>query len=270
VVDDASFQSEPFQGLSRGPLLGFWPDLNPDDTALISYVNSSGAPKGVVLSHENVICNCMQLQHPFRINGSDRFLCVLPLSSVAAEILLLLAPWAAGAACILRDAGAPSLLQDLVQSRATVFAGAAQLYSRMAESPDFEHCELSCLRLAICTSGPVGEPLLKLFEDCHDILIVEGYGRVEAGALSCANPYTGVRKAGSLGMPLPGQDCRIADERGRELPAGNTGEIVIRGGNVMKGYYRDPESSAAALRNGWLHTGDRARADHDGYYYLAE
>ena len=109
--------------------------------------------------------------------------------------------------------------------------------------------------------------MLTVFQERHDALIVEVYNRAEATCLCCANPYTGVRKSGSLGLPLPGLKCAIVDAQGRELPPGAKGEIVVRGPNVMKEYYKDPEDTKKALRGGWLHTGDFGYIDSDGYYW---
>jgi acyl-CoA synthetase (AMP-forming)/AMP-acid ligase II len=120
----------------------------------------------------------------------------------------------------------------------------------------------------VCSSGPVGEDTFRRFEEWHDALIVEVYGLPEVTCLACANPYTGVLKPGSLGLVLPGQEVRISGSRGEDLPAGESGEIVVRGPNVMKEYFRDPDATARTLRDGWLHTGDRGHVDADGYYYL--
>ncbi|NWG14701.1 MAG: AMP-binding protein [Acidobacteria bacterium] len=269
VVDDPGFAQAPFEGLERGRILGFWPDLEADDPAVISYTRgTTGDPKPVVLTHRNLISNCAQTLQPFRIDETDRFFCALPLSSVAAEVLLVLLPWIAGGSCILGEAYAARLLVELEESRATVLAGTPALYEMIAGSTGFAHSNISTLRLAICYSGPVGRKILRQFEERHDILIVEGYGLVEATCLTCANPYTGVRKPGSLGLPLPGLECRIVDAEGHYLGPGKTGEIVVRGPNVMAGYYRSPRETEAALRGGWLHTGDFGYADPDGYYFL--
>lgn len=270
-IDTPSFAAPPFQSLTRGPILGFWPDLDPEESAVISYNKTrSGSWKSVVLSHRNLVSNCVQMVQPFRINETDRFLCATPLTSVAAAVLLILAPWASGGGCILREAYSPQVLHDISERRATIIAGMPRLYEMLASAPEFGESDLSSLRLAICSSGPVGEKILLQFEQQHDALIVEGYGPAEATCLCCANPYTGVRKPGSLGLPLPGTECRIIDRDGRELSPGERGEIVVRGPSVMKGYYRDPDASANALRGGWLHTGDFGYTDSDGYYYLSE
>ncbi len=268
-VDAPSFSQAPFQNLTKGSILGFWPDLDPEEAAVISYVkDASGGLKPVLLSHRNLVSNCVQMQQPFRINETDRFLCAAPLSSVASVVLLVLAPWCAGGACVLREAWSSEVLQDLREMRITALAGTPRFYEMLAGTPGFVDSDLSSLRLAICISGPIGEGILEQFEKQHDALIVEGYGPPEATCLCCVNPYTGVRKPGSLGLPLPGQECRIVDAAGSVLPAGERGEIIVRGPNVMKGYYKDPDASARVLRDGWLHTGDSGCTDSDGYYYL--
>jgi long-chain acyl-CoA synthetase len=271
TVDDDSFSKPPFENLEHGSVLGFWPDLDPDDPAVISYTRgTTGDPKPVVLTHHNLISNCHQTTQPFRIDETDRFLCALPLSSVAAGVLLVLLPWMTGGTCVLRDAYCPNVLHEIEESRATVLAGTPALYEMIAGSATFARRHIPTLRLAICHSGPVGRKLLRQFEERHDVLIVEGYGLVEGTCLTCANPYTGVHKAGSLGLPLPGQECRIFDEQDNALPPGHVGEIVVRGPNVMKEYYREPQATARTLRGGWLHTGDSGYADSDGYYYLQQ
>ncbi len=270
VVDDAAFVGPPFYGLTGGSVIGFWPDLDPGDTALISY--QSGAQRNrraVVLTHRNLLSNCYQVLQPFRIDETDRFICALPLNVTTSEVLLLLGPWAAGATCVLGEPVPELLPRQIEQTCATVLAGTPDFYYRLAASPGFRSCNLSSLRLAICGAGPVGQDVFRQFEERHDALIVEGYGLAEATCLTCANPYTGVLKPGSLGLVLPGQECRIADPTGEELPAGESGEIVVRGPNVMKEYFRDPAATANALRGGWLHTGDKGYLDNDGYFYLS-
>lgn len=268
-VDDASFEKPPFRGLTGGSVLGFWPDLDPGGAALICYTRrSSRTRKAVVLTHRNLLSSCYHMLQPFRIDESDRFMCAVPLHASAAEVLLVLAPLAAGGTCILRQPVPESLPNEIEQSGATVLAGMPVLYQRIANSPDFERCDLSSLRLAVCSSGPVGEDTFRRFEERHDALIVEGYGLPEVTCLACANPYTGVLKPGSLGLVLPDQEVRIVDSRGEDVSTGRSGEITVRGPNVMKEYFRDPDATARALRDGWLHTGDTGHVDADGYYYL--
>jgi long-chain acyl-CoA synthetase len=270
VTDDDSFGAPPFEWLASGPVLGFWPDLNPDDPALISFARGpQGRRKAVVLTHRNLISSALQVLQPFRVDGTDRFLCALPLSTTVSEVLLVLVPWAAGATCILRDAASLSIPSIIEKTCASFLAGTPGLYQQITGSADLTRCDLSSLRLALCTSGPADDDVYREFEQRHDALLVEGYGLVEATCLTCANPYTGVRKRRSVGLPLPGQECRIVDQGGRELPPGAPGEIVMRGPNVMKGYDGDPVATSRAIRDGWLHTGDQGYVDADGYYYLS-
>jgi long-chain acyl-CoA synthetase len=267
-VDDESFAKPPFQKLSRGPVLSFWPDINPDDPALIAYNRTtSGLLKPVVLTHTNLLSSSFQMIRPFRLNETDRFLCTTPLHSLDAEALLVLAPIAAGACCILGEMDSSRTVQEIEKHQATVIAGSPQFFEKISRSDAFADTDLSSLRLAICHSGPVGKKTFEAFKDCHDALIVEVYNRAEATCLVCANPYTGVRKPGSLGLPLPGLECDVVDSEGRELPPGAAGEIVVRGSNVMKEYYKDPDSTKSVLKNGWLHTGDSGCMDQDGYYW---
>jgi long-chain acyl-CoA synthetase len=270
AVDGDSFAEPPFNKLEGGSVLGFWPDLDPDSAALISYAPGVAAGhKGVVLTHRNIVSNCLQVLQPFRIDETDRFLCGLPLSTTVAEILLLIVPWLSGAACVLRQPGAGGLLRDIQESRVTVLAGVPELLGRLASSREFADSDLSALRLAISFSGPIDRAVLRQFEEQHDALIVESYGALEASCLVCSNPYTGLRKPGALGLVLPGQECRVVDRAGKDLPAGAAGEILVRGPNVMKEYFRDPVATAKALKGGWLHTGDQAWVDSDGYYFPA-
>jgi long-chain acyl-CoA synthetase len=265
VVDDLAFAGAPFQNLSGGTVLGFWPDLSPADPAALLYAPGKNP---VALSNQNLVSNCVRMLQPFRIDESDRFLCELPLSSITAAVILLLAPWAAGATCVLRGAFSPRLVGEIEENGITVLAGTPALYRRIVESPRFSSANLSSLRLALCTAGSAGERTSAEFEERHDALIVEAYGSLETSGLCCANPYTGIRKPGSVGLPLPGQECRIVTRKGEEFAPGIFGEILVRGPNVMKGYYGNEEATTRALRDGWLHTGDEGYIDSDGYYFL--
>lgn len=267
-IDDESFSKPPFQDLLYGPVLSFWPDLSSGDPALISYRReTSGRLRPVVLTHENLLSNALQMLRPFRLNDSDRFLCPAPLHSLDAEVLLVFAPLAAGGCCILQDPGRQRVIEDVFDLQATVLAGTPQFFEMISTSDAFARTDLFSLRLAICHSGAVGGKTLATFQDRHDALIVEVYNRAEATCLICANPYTGVRRPGSIGLPLPGQECAIVDKQGGELPPGTVGEIIVRGPNVMKEYYKDPEGTKQALRDGWLRTGDSGYVDVDGYYW---
>jgi long-chain acyl-CoA synthetase len=271
VVDDESFLDEPFRGLERSAsVLRFWPDLSPDAAALIAFTTGRrGTRKPVVLSHRNLVAAAGQLVQPFRIDETDRFVCLLPMSWVFSQVFLTLTPWVVGATAVLADMSQSSARDCVVAGRASVTAGTPGLFESLLDASGSSGRAGSALRLAVCYAGVVGERVLHEFENSYDAFVVEGYGVLEATCLTCANPYTGVRKRGSVGLPLPGQQCRLADPYGNDVPSGATGEILVRGPNVMTGYYGDSAASASVLRDGWLHTGDFGTVDADGYYYLA-
>jgi long-chain acyl-CoA synthetase len=269
LTDGQSFAEAPFYGLSHGAVLGFWPDLAPDDAALIAYTRGTRGPhKAVMLSHRSLISNCLQILQPYRIDWSDRFYCAIPLQSAFAIVLLLLAPCLVGGTCVLRYDLSREIARDIQENRATIIVGPPALYDGIVSTPNFPAYDLSSLRLAVCSHGAIDREILRRFEEPHDVILVEAYAVTEATALSCTNPYTGLRKPESIGLPFPGQECRIVDEQGRELTAGERGAIVVRGPNIMIGYFGEEDASARALRGGWLHTGDYGRVDSDGYYYL--
>ena len=270
LVIDAGDAAAGFDPLAGGPVLDFWPDLDPGDAAALVFTRGTGGRrKAVLLSHTNLIANSSQLIQPLRINSTDRFYRALPLASPSGLVLELLTPWSAGACAVLHSGRAScSLPALLAERRITVLTGTPALFEDLARSDEVDSRNLSALRLGACVPGPVSAAVLERFEERYDALIVEGYGLTEATCVSCVNPYTGVRKPGSLGLPLPGQQCRLALGSEREPEAGQVGEIVLRGPTVMLGYFDDPAGTRAALRDGWLHTGDYGYADSDGYYHL--
>jgi long-chain acyl-CoA synthetase len=255
---------------TRG-VLDFWPDLGAGDAALILFTRGRGGkPKPVVLTHLNLLSNARQMLQPLRIQASDRFYAALSLASAPGLVLQGLVPWAAGAGTILAPEEPPAaLFAALARSGASVLAGTPDLYRAAGEQRAAEGCDLGVLRLAICGPGPVSAEVHAQFQERFDALIVEGYGLTEATCLCCVNPYTGVRKPGSLGLPLPGQECRVVGPDGEDRAAGQVGEIVVRGPNLMKEYFDDPAGTRRVLRDGWLHTGDAAWVDEDGYYHLS-
>jgi long-chain acyl-CoA synthetase len=259
-----------FQAFARAPALDFWPDLDPEAGAAILFTSVRvAAPKPVLLSHTNLLSNAGQMLQPLRVHSGDRFYGTLPLASPGGLVLQLLAPWFGGAMVRLSSSrgAAGGLLAELAGRRSTVLIGTPELFGSAASEAAAEPVELTSLRLAACYPGPASGAMHRQFQESFDALVVEGYGLTEATCLTCVNPYTGIRKPGSLGIPLPGQECRIVDGDSRSLPAGTPGEIVVRGSNVMKEYFGDPAATAAVLRDGWLHTGDTGFVDGDGYYH---
>jgi len=269
LVDEESAAPD-FAKFVHGPALDFWPDLDPGDPAALVFTQGrDGRRRGVLLSHGNLIANATQLLQPLRVNATDRFFHALPLASSSGLVLQLLLPWTAGACAVLPDPVRSGIHAELERHRITVVVGSPVLYGDLARTERKVARASSALRLAACIGGAVGDAVQRSFEERYDALIVEGYTLTEATCVACANPYTGVRKSGSLGLPLPGQECRIEPGTGSAPDARAVGEILLRGPNVMKGYFDDPGATHAALRDGWLHTGDLGYVDSDGYYHLA-
>jgi long-chain acyl-CoA synthetase len=136
--------------------------------------------------------------------------------------------------------------------------------------PEAETADTSSLRLVVCGAAPMPAELIARVEDVLGVALIEGYGLSEGSCASTLNPYHGVRKPGTVGLPLPGQDVRVVDQLGNPVPQGERGEIVIRGANVMRGYLNRPEDTAKTIVDGWLHTGDVGVFDEDGYLRIVD
>jgi len=160
-----------------------------------------------------------------------------------------------------------NILQELLRREATVLPGIPQFYRSLVNAPIH-----GSLPLRICVSGaaPLPTQVLKEFEAKFHIPLIEGYGLSEASPVVTKNPLDGTRKPGSIGLPIPDVEVSIQDDSGRELGPNQTGELCVRGGNVMLGYWNQPEETAKAIRNGWLLTGDIGYRDADGYYFITD
>lgn len=268
--------------LPGGVTLGNWANLilapatppdvrvRPEDLAAIIYTSgTTGHPKGVMLSQYNYVVNAKMIAGSNTMSPADRFVCFLPLFHVNAQVVTTLAPLSAGGSMVLLEKFSPNeFLPALARYKATAFSGVPTVYAILNSLPDAESYDLSHLRFCICGAAPMPVEVFETFERKYKARIVEGYGLSEGTCGSTLNPIDGTRKVGSIGIPLPGQTMRIVDDRGRKLPAGETGEIAVKGKNVMQGYYRNPDATAATLRSGWLHTGDLGFQDKDGYFFI--
>lgn len=244
--------------------------IDSEDIAGIIYTSgTTGHPKGVELTHENYLTDSEQIAAAARMTTDDRFLCILPLFHVNAQVVTTLSPMYAGASMILLEGFSPkTFLPALARYKATAFSGVPTVYAILNTLPDAEKYDLSKLRFCICGAAPMPVEVFNAFEKKYKAFILEGFGLSEGTCASSINPLDGKRKIGSIGLPLKGQEMRIFDDKDGELPPGKVGEIVVRGRNVMKGYYRNPQATADALKNGWLHTGDLGYVDDEGYFYI--
>ncbi|MHB2016864.1 MAG: class I adenylate-forming enzyme family protein [Candidatus Xenobia bacterium] len=243
---------------------------DPDLVACLIYTSgTTGKPKGVELTHHNYLWDTKAVVDFVGIRKEDRFLGILPLFHVNAQVATTLAPlWAGAQAVMLPKFSPDTFLQDVARYQATAFSAVPTIYSILLKRGVPADLDLSSLRFAICGAAPMPVEVFERFEERFCIKILEGYGLSEATCVSSVNPPEGTRKVGSIGVPLPGQEMRIVDEAGRPVADGQVGEIAVRGPNVMRGYFRDPEATAAVLRDGWLHTGDLGVRDQDGYFTI--
>jgi long-chain acyl-CoA synthetase len=207
--------------------------------------------------------------------GGERFLSVAPFFHVYGLTVALNTAIGVGATviCVVMGLFDTRLVAEMIaRHRPTIFPGVPAMYVAINQLKDIQKYNLRSVRVCVSGSAPLPVEVQARFERLTGATVVEGYGLSEASPGTHVNPVYGKRKVGSIGLPLPDTDARIVDpETGeREMPLGEPGELVIRGPQVMQGYWEAPEETAATLRGGWLHTGDIARMDEDGYFFIVE
>ena len=258
--------------IASGKLTFQGPELEDDDVAIILYTSgTTGKPKGAMLTHKNLFSNAKDVGDYLKMNLDDRVVTVLPMFHVFCLTVCLNAPLLNGATLLIAPKFSSREIFSLIKEHsATVFAGVPTMYNFLYQYPDGEPDDLKSLRLCISGGASLPVALLKNFEEKFNVLISEGYGLSEASPVTCFNPLDRPRKPGSIGTSILRVENKIVDELGQDVPSGGVGELIVRGPNVMKGYYKMPEETAAAIQNGWLHTGDLARRDEEGYFYIVD
>lgn len=251
----AAAQSGEFQTISRAP----------DDMAALLYSSgTTGRPKGIVLSHDNLRANATVLVDLWGFSRSDVLLHALPIYHVHGLFVAVHCALMSGS----RLLWLPRFEVDQVLAqlpRATVMMGVPTYYTRLLAEPDFERELLAGMRLFISGSAPLLTETFDAFVDRTGHAILERYGMSETG-MNTSNPLLGERVAGTVGLPLPGTEVRVCDSEHRELPLGDIGEVEVRGANVFSGYWRMPEKTAEDFtQDGWFVTGDQGRFDEHGY-----
>lgn len=254
-------------------------DIRPDDLALYQYSGgTTGLSKAAMASHRNLVANTVQLRtwlHTAR-EGQEVTLMAIPLFHVYGMVAGMSFGIAIGSTLVMvpnpRDL--KDLLANINKYHPTLFPGVPTLYNAINNHPDVIAGRVSLGSIRACISGSA--PLLletkEKFEKLTGGKLFEGYGLSEAPTATHCNPFGGKNKEGSIGMPLPGVDCRIVslDDGVTVLGMGEIGEMVLRGPQVMMGYLNMPAETASTLRDGWLYTGDIARMDEDGYFYIVD
>ena len=248
-------------------------DRADDDTAVILYTSgTTGQPKGAELTHANlnsnarttmttllevtpddVIMGCLPLFHVFGLT------CALNAAVLAGSCLTLLPRFDAGKA-----------LEIIQRDKVTVFEGVPTMYAGMLHHPDREGYDVSGLRVCVTGGSPMPVEVLRGFEKEFGCILLEGYGLSETSPVASFNHPDRERKPGSIGTPVAGVEMRLVDDEGNEVSGDEVGEIAIRGENVMKGYWGRPDATAESIPDGWFRTGDMARRDSDGYYFIVD
>ncbi len=248
----------------------------PEDTAVILYTSgTTGKPKGAELTHANVLLNAMISREILCGRTSDVHLICLPLFHSFGQVVQMNMATFCGATQVLLPRFEPNTVLELMErEKVTVFCGVPTMYWALLHQGERDRFDMKSIaaNLAMCCSGgaPMPVELMREFEEKFNVCILEGYGLSETSPVATFSRADRKRKPGSVGIPIWGVEVRVVDETGEQLPVGERGEIVIRGHNVMKGYYRRPEATAEAMRGGWFHTGDVGKMDEDGYFYIVD
>ncbi|MBS1886447.1 MAG: long-chain fatty acid--CoA ligase [Actinobacteria bacterium] len=247
--------------------------VEPADTAEILYTSgTTGRPKGATLSHGNLLENArISAEEILMLDPESVVLGVLPLFHASGQTLSMNAAISGGACLTMLPRFDPGgALRIIERDRVTHLQGVPTMYIALLNHPEREKFDVSSLRNCVIGAASTPAEVLREFGEAFDCELFEGYGLSEASPLASFNHPGRPSKIGSIGTPLRGVEMKIFDEHDREVPRGETGEIVVRGHNVMKGYWGLPEETAAALRGGWLHTGDMGRVDGDGYFFIVD
>lgn len=272
-TDDYSFASlmKEYGGKQAQPV-----EVLPEDRAAFMYTGgATGVSKGAILQHRHLLANALQLKAwaPDLKNGEEIFLSVLPLYHSYGLTLALNLPVLTGNKMVLLPRfELRSVLQTIDREKPTRFPGVPTMYVAINNAPDLHEYDLSSIK--VCNSGaaPLPVKVQEVFEKITGGKLTEGYGLSEASPVTHSNPIYGKNVPGSIGLPIPDTEMKIVDiETGdTELPIGESGELCVRGPQVMEGYLNMPEETAQSLRDGWLYTGDIAKVDEEGYTYIVD
>ncbi len=250
--------------------------VSSSDLALLQYTGgTTGVPKGVMLTHQNLVANALQccVWMPGLKRGEEVFLGVIPFFHVYGMSACMNLGIYLGAKLVLLPRFTTKDVLKLIQkSRATIFMGVQAMYVAINNFPEVKQFDLTSVRACISGAGPLHVEVQRKFEAITGGKLVEGYGLSEASPVTHANLIYGKRKEGSIGLPLPNTDAKIVDlETGKkECAVSEVGELIVKGPQVMQGYYNKPKETEAVIRDGWLYTGDMAKRDEEGFFFIVD
>jgi long-chain acyl-CoA synthetase len=261
LVDETAGQPETFVAADRGP----------DDLAVILYTSgTTGVPKGVALSHANLESNARAAASLHELDRSDWAVAVLPLSHSYGLTVMNAGHILGTRAALLRWFHPEAVLQAIRDFRAVSMSAVPTMLVYLLNYPDAARFDTRSMRVWGSGAAPLPVEIVAPFEEKFGGKILEGYGLTEASPVVSAHRLSGPRKLGSVGRAIPGVTISIQDDEDRPQPVGEIGEVCIKGPNVMRGYYRNPDETARTVRSGWLHTGDMGRLDEDGFLFIVE
>jgi long-chain acyl-CoA synthetase len=243
-----------------------------DDHAQIIYTSgTTGKPKGALITHGNLEWMSRTSAEVLELSREDRVLLVLPLFHAYAKLQGLLQCVLKGSTIYLEERFIPDIiLQKLSDNRITIFLGVPTMYTMFVHSPKIKDLDFSSLRIAGSGGASLPLEIIDKVKAEMGVEIGEGYGQTESTVMISCNPSNLEKKHGSVGVPLPGIDLKIVDPSGREVPVGEVGEIIFKGPNGMKGYYKKEVETNETIKEGWLYTGDLGRQDEEGYLYIVD
>ncbi|MBN1383178.1 MAG: long-chain fatty acid--CoA ligase [Deltaproteobacteria bacterium] len=271
IVTDAESDGPGFQkAVKDGPFELELVELTDDDAAVIIYTSGlTSKSLGAVLTHGNLMGQSELLKVLCGTTKEDRGLAIIPFFHSFGAVANMLCAIRVGASMVLMERFTlDGIMTAIDREKVTFIAAVPRVFLGMLLFDKLESVDISSLKLCITGGAPMPPEFIPQFDEKFGINIMEGYGLTEASPVCSFSRLDLPRKPGSIGVAIPGVEARVLDDRDQELPPGEIGELVVRGYNVMKGYYGDPEATADVIRSGWLHTGDLAKIDQQGYIFI--
>lgn len=244
----------------------------PDDLAQIIYTSgTTGKPKGALITHGNMAWMTKTAANMLELTEEDRILVVLPLFHAYAKLQGLLNTIYKGCTMFLEERFIPDvILQRISEYKITIFLGVPTMYTMFLSLPQIKELDFSNLRTAGCGGATLPREILEKINDAMGVDIGEGYGQTESTVMISCFPPNSEKVHGSVGLPLPGMELKIVDPNGKEVPIGEVGEIIFRGPNAMKGYYKKEYETRETIKDGWVYTGDLGKRDEKGLLYIVD
>ncbi len=251
------------------------PDSFADDIACLLYTSgTTGKPKGVMLSHRNLLANVESCSQILDIRSDDVFMCLLPMFHTFALTTCVLLPLCAGSPTVVVESIQPfkEVATQLMKHKCTIFIAVPPIFAAMARMPFWKPLQRFIpLRFSVSGAAPLPRGVQESYEAKFGVPLLEGYGLTETSPVASLNPLNGEHRPGTVGVAIPGVEVTVLYEDGRPARLGDVGEVCIRGENVMVGYFRDPEATRQAIdRDGWLHSGDLGRMQEGGYLVIVD